>query len=124
MPSIGAAKQALLLTAAQIMHTAAYSSTIVAPAPTPVPRYRCDLRYRCDHGRSTKVVLHAAAAEASDDAVVDEAPAPTGLRAKLKKAASFKKGDLAKYGVSAFFAYGFVSTREQLPPPELHLGHF
>ncbi len=34
----------------------------------------------------------------------------TGLRAKLKKAASFKKGDLAKYGVSAFFAYGFVSN--------------
>ena len=30
------------------------------------------------------------------------------MRAKLKKAASFKKGDLAKYGVSAFFAYGFV----------------
>jgi len=46
--------------------------------------------------------------DAAGDDAVDEAP--TGLRAKLKKAASFKKGDLAKYGVSAFFAYGFVSN--------------
>ena len=107
MPSIGAAKQALLLTAAaQIMHTAAFSSTIVA-RPTPsLPTL--SLRPR----PSQKVVLHAAdaAADAAGDDAVDEAPAPTGLRAKLKKAASFKKGDLAKYGVSAFFAYGFVSN--------------
>ena len=112
MPSIGAAKQALLL--AQIMHTAAYSALNVARPLRPVqlpalrPVQLPSLRPR----QSQKLVLHAAdaaAAEASDDAV-DEAPAPTGLRAKLKKAASFKKGDLAKYGVSAFFAYGFVSN--------------
>ena len=108
MPSIGAAKQALLL--AQIMHTAAYSALNVARPLRPVqlpslrPVQLPSLRPRQSHN----VVLHAAA-EASDDAV-DEAPAPTGLRAKLKKAASFKKGDLAKYGVSAFFAYGFVSN--------------
>ena len=102
MPSIGAAKQALLLTAAaQIMHTAAFSSTIVSRPKPSLPTL--SLRPRPSH----KVVLYAAA-EASDDAV--DAPAPTGLRARLKKAASFKKGDLAKYGVSAFFAYGFVSN--------------
>ena len=123
MPSIAAAKQALLL--AQIMHTAAYSALNVARPLRPVQLP--SLRPRQSHN----VVLHAAAEAAGDDAV-DEAPAPTGLqlcgnqisgatrhrrdvvhtglRAKLKKAASFKKGDLAKYGVSAFFAYGFVSN--------------
>ena len=112
MPSIGAAKQALLLTAAaQIMHTAAFSSTIVA-RPTPsLPTLSVATYVIAATTAVPQNVLHAAAeagAEAGDDAV--DAPAPTGLRAKLKKAASFKKGDLAKYGVSAFFAYGFVST--------------
>ena len=37
------------------------------------------------------------------------APA-TGLRARLKRATSFKKEDIAKLGVSAFFSYGFVSN--------------
>ena len=97
MPSIGAAKQALLL--AQIMHTAAYSALNVARPLRPV---------QLPSLRPRQQVVLPAAAEASDDAV--DAPAPTGLRAKLKKAASFKKGDLAKYGVSAFFAYGFVSN--------------
>ena len=111
MPSIGAAKQALLL--AQIMHTAAYSALNVARPLRPVqlpalrPVQLPSLRPR----QSQKLVLHAAdaAADAAGDDAVD-APAPTGLRARLKKAASFKKGDLAKYGVSAFFAYGFVSN--------------
>ena len=108
MPSIGAAKQALLL--AQIMHTAAYSALNVARPLRPVqlpslrPVQLPSLRPR----QSQKLVLRAAADAAGD--AVDDAPAPTGLRAKLKKAASFKKGDLAKYGVSAFFAYGFVSN--------------
>ena len=97
MPSIGAAKQALLL--AQIMHTAAYSALNVARPLRPV---------QLPSLRPRQQVVLPAAAEASDDAV--DAPAPTGLRAKRKKAASFKKGDLAKYGVSAFFAYGFVSN--------------
>ena len=97
MPSIGAAKQALLL--AQIMHTAAYSALNVARPLRPV---------QLPSLRPRQQVVLPAAAEASD--AVDDAPAPTGLRAKLKKAASFKKGDLAKYGVSAFFAYGFVSN--------------
>ena len=88
MPSIGAAKQALLL--AQIMHTAAYSALNVARPLRPVqlpslrPVQLPSLRPR----QSQKLALHAAAeagAEASDDAV-DEAPA-TGLRARLKKAA-------------------------------------
>ena len=121
MPSIGAAKQALLL--AQIMHTAAYSALNVARPLRPVqlpslrPVQLPSLRPR----QSQKLVLHAAA-EAGARPATTPSPAPTGLRARLKKAASFKKGDLAKYGVSAFFAYGFVSKREQLPPPELHLG--
>ena len=110
MPSIGAAKQALLL--AQIMHTAAYSALNVARPLRPVqlPSLRPRQLHAIDATAtrsSHKVVLRAAADAAGDDAV-DEAP--TGLRAKLKKAASFKKGDLAKYGVSAFFAYGFVSN--------------
>ena len=69
MPSIGAAKQALLL--AQIMHTAAYSALNVARPLRPVqlPSLRRP---------SQQVVLHAAADAASDDAV-DDAPAPTGL---------------------------------------------
>ena len=112
MPSIGAAKQALLL--AQIMHTAAYSALNVARPLRPVqlpslrPVQLPSLRPR----QSQKLVLRAAADAAGDAAGDDavDAPAPTGLRAKLKKAASFKKGDLAKYGVSAFFAYGFVSN--------------
>ena len=70
MPSIGAAKQALLL--AQIMHTAAYSALNVARPLRPVQLP--SLRPR---PLSHKVVLNAAA-EASDDAV--DAPAPTGLR--------------------------------------------
>ena len=111
MPSIGAAKQALLL--AQIMHTAAYSALNVARPLRPVqlPSLRPRQLHAIDATatRSSHKVVLRAAAEASDDAV-DAAPAPTGLRAKLKKAASFKKGDLAKYGVSAFFAYGFVSN--------------
>ncbi len=111
MPSIGAAKQALLL--AQIMHTAAYSALNVARPLRPVqlPSLRPRQLHAIDATAtrsSHKVVLRAAADAAGDDAV-DEAQ-PTGLRAKLKKAASFKKGDLAKYGVSAFFAYGFVSN--------------
>ena len=113
MPSIGAAKQALLL--AQIMHTAAYSALNVARPLRPVqlPSLRPRQPYGIDATAtrsSQKVVLRAAAeaADAAGDDAVDEAP--TGLRAKLKKAASFKKGDLAKYGVSAFFAYGFVSN--------------
>ena len=68
MPSIGAAKQALLL--AQIMHTAAYSALNVARPLRPVQLP--SLRPQHSH----KVVLQAAA-EASDDAV-DDAPAPTG----------------------------------------------
>ena len=99
MPSIGAARQALLL--AQIMHTAAYSALNVARPLRPVQLP--SLRPR----QSQKLVLRAAADAAGDDAV-DE-PAPTGLRAKLKKAASFKKGDLAKYGVSAFFCLLYTS---------------
>ena len=56
MPSIGAAKQALLLTAAaQIMHTAAFSSTIVARPKPSLPTL--SLRPRPSH----KVVLYAAA---------------------------------------------------------------
>ena len=98
------------------MHTAAYSALNVARPLRPVqlpslrPVQLPSLRPRQLHAidatatrSSHKVVLHAAADAAGDDAV--DAPAPTGLRAKLKKAASFKKGDLAKYGVSAFFAY-------------------
>ena len=96
MPSIGAAKQALLL--AQIMHTAAYSALNVARPLRPVqlPSLRPRQLHAIDATatRSSHKVVLRAAAEAGDD--VDDAPAPTGLRAKLKKAASFKKGDLAK----------------------------
>ena len=67
MPSIGAAKQALLL--AQIMHTAAYSALNVARPLRPV---------QLPALRPRQQVVLPAAAEASDDAV--DAPAPTGPR--------------------------------------------
>ena len=111
--SLRSRKALLLLTlGAQIMHTAAYSArNVVRPLrPVQLPSLRPRQLHAIDATatRSSHKVVLRAAADAGDDAV--DAPAPTGLRAKLKKAASFKKGDLAKYGVSAFFAYGFVSN--------------
>mmetsp|Transcript_22329 Transcript_22329/g.68931 ORF Transcript_22329/g.68931 Transcript_22329/m.68931 type:complete len:216 (-) Transcript_22329:25-672(-) len=63
--------------------------------------------------RSALLRPAAAADDAAAPASEPIAPAPVeklGLRARLKKATSFKKADLAALGVSAFFAYGFVSN--------------
>ena len=71
MPSIGAAKQALLL--AQIMHTAAYSALNVARPLRPVqlPSLRPRQLHAIDATatRSSHKVVLRAAADAGDDAV-------------------------------------------------------
>lgn len=105
MASLSARSKWLLLLAAgaQFMqHTAAFSTpTLVARPSLQTPALR---------PRPKSVVVRAAADAGTPADGAVEADEPTGLRARLKKATSFKKADLAKLGVSAFFAYGFVSN--------------
>ena len=67
---------------------------------------------RADGARPVAALAAAAAAdgggEAADEAAV--APAAGGLRGWLKAKMSISKQDVAKLGVTAFFAYGFVSN--------------
>ena len=96
MPSIGAAKQALLL--AQIMHTAAYSALNVARPLRPVqlPSLRPRQLHAIDATatRSSHKVVLRAAAEASERGMlaVSWQPAPGGDGAAWLEQAGFGRG--------------------------------